>query len=179
MTDEPEPTFEEPQIADIPLKRRRGRPPKSVTDATFSSDGLPTEEKKTRTRRSTKLTGKDVELIVTQMFDLVAMFTNKPYWRVAPEEVTPWADSAAKLANSIPAKYINGFAQSSAYIAVGIGMYGIVNRRLQYEAQLKAEAKQRRVQPVQQAAPETPSSNGTYETTVDDLFRDVAPAEAR
>ncbi|MGI8403364.1 MAG: hypothetical protein ACR2OE_01095 [Thermomicrobiales bacterium] len=67
-----------------------------------------------------------VEQWTTQVFALVAMVKNAPYWAVAnPEiEVRPWAAPAAELLNKIPARYAEQAIVANAAVAVvaGIGM---------------------------------------------------------
>lgn len=109
-----------------PPKRRRGRPPKSVT---VGIDGETPDADAKPTRRPRKLTADDVTQMVCGGFDLLAMVRG-PHWKVAPVEVEPWARNAADLLNAIPSRYGKAFIAANGYAMVAVGLYAIVAPRI-------------------------------------------------
>lgn len=126
-------------IPEEPPKRRRGRPPKSVS-ATVNVGG-DDEPQQRRTRRSSKVTADHVVSMTCQAFGLVALLTKRGHWVVQPDEVKPWAGEAASILNSIPLRYVKAFANTSGYLIVGIGLYGVVAPRIAMDQMLREQSK--------------------------------------
>jgi hypothetical protein len=142
------PQNETDSIPEQPIKRRRGRPPKSVSGMTVTNG----EQKppSARGRRSSKLTGHDVEALIGQGFSLVAILTKRPYWAVTKEEISPWSSEAAEILNGIPSKYLKMFADSSAYFTVGFGLFSILKPRLGMDAAIAQKIRQQKQKPANQ-----------------------------
>lgn len=130
-------TEQEPSITELMAeepKRRRGRPPKTVT---ATVDGVPVEGETKTTRRPRKLTADDVTQMMIGSFDLVAMVRG-PHWKVAETEVEGWSKNAADLLNRIPSRYAKGVIMANGYAMVAVGLYSVVAPRLVLDRQLRA-----------------------------------------
>lgn len=174
-----EQTVPEDQPIEQPVKRRRGRPPKVVSDAT-ATVGDSSEPKTRRGRRSNKLTASDVEMIVGHAFDLYVLISGRPYWHVEKAEIEPWSDQAAKLLNNIPAKYITAVSDSAGYFVVGVGLYRVVAPRIAMDAKVNQEIRNQRTRPTRPTTTQPPeqsnpdvSPNGVEMSETDKLFAEA------
>lgn len=115
-------------------KKRPGRPKKTAVetaDVFVPLDESETgEEKPKRSTRPKKITGKDVETVISHGFTLVAILTGQGHWIVPADEIKPWSADAADILNRIPSKYIKGAAMASGYVSVGFGLYSVVAPRM-------------------------------------------------
>jgi len=106
-----------------------------------------------RGRKSTKITGHQVELLTVQAFTLIAIVRQNDVWfvRDPASEIGPWSEQAAELLNEIPKEYIDAFSRGSAGIAVAFGLGSMVFTRVMEE---RAQQMALRMEAARQRAPE-------------------------
>lgn len=123
-----------------------------------------TKPKRTHAKKAKgALQPEDVERLLIQTFSWVALLKQAPYWNIddPQHEIRPWSPQAAELLNRVLADRAQQFKDSSDIMSVGIGMFMLVNMRVQADIAIRKERiKQAREQMVEEEFYGEPNPNG-------------------
>lgn len=131
--------------------KRRGRPkgsrntPKDGDEFTINLDDPDGVKKPRRGRRSTKLSGQDVSDLIEMTSQIAVLMTDYPHWHIPAEETKPFAGNIAELMNRIPSKYVRAMTDMNGYVMIAVGMYGVLNPRIEMQRRIVAQKKRERM----------------------------------